>query len=63
MGKKGKEWGHVQAARKISRVDRSVMVLDKVVEYKKRTNLDDPAKKMKGLMRSNPFQALQVDVS
>jgi hypothetical protein len=36
-------------------------VMKKAIEYKKRNNLEEPNKKMKGIMHSNAFQSLDVD--
>jgi hypothetical protein len=36
-------------------------VMKKAIEYKKRSNLEAPNKKMKGIMQSNAFQSLDVD--
>jgi hypothetical protein len=45
-----------------SRIDRSVKIMDKAKKLKKKTNLEVPAsKKLSGIMRSNPFNLLQVD--
>jgi hypothetical protein len=49
-GKKKKAWGPVQATRQSSRVDTSINVMKKAIEYKKRSNLEEPNKKMKGIM-------------
>jgi hypothetical protein len=60
-GRKKKAWGPVQATRQSSRVDTSINVMKKAIEYKKRSNLEEPNKKMKGIMQSNVFQSLDVD--
>jgi hypothetical protein len=49
-GRKKKAWGLVQATRQSSRVDTSINVMKKAIEYKKRSNLEEPNKKMKGIM-------------
>jgi hypothetical protein len=59
--RKRKVWGPVQATRQSSSVDRSMNVMKKAIEYKKRNNLEEPNKKMKGIMQSNTFQSLDVD--
>jgi hypothetical protein len=59
--RKKKAWGPVQATRQSSRVDRSMNVMKKAIEYKKKNNLEEPNKKMKGIMHSNAFQSLDVD--
>jgi hypothetical protein len=59
--RKKKVWGPVQATRQSSRVDRSMNVMKKAIEYKKKNNLEEPNKKMKGIMHSNAFQSLDVD--
>jgi hypothetical protein len=56
-----KVWGPAQATRQSSRVDRSMNVMKKSIEYKKRSNLEEPNKKIKGIMQSNVFQSLDVD--
>jgi hypothetical protein len=48
--RKRKVWGPVQATRQSSSVDRSMNVMKKTIEYKKRNNLEEPTKKMKGIM-------------
>jgi hypothetical protein len=53
--RKKKAWGPVQATRRSSRVDRSMNVIKKSIEYKKKNNLEEPNKKMKGIMHSNAF--------
>jgi adenylosuccinate synthase len=35
--------------------------MKKAIEYKKKNNLEEPNKKMKGIMHSNAFQSLDVD--
>jgi hypothetical protein len=49
-------------------MDRSIKVLDKAMEYKRRINLEEFNKKMKSIMlsnsflkKSNPFHVLLVD--
>jgi hypothetical protein len=61
-GKKQKIWGPVMATRQSNRIDRSMKIMDKAKELKKKTNLELPAsKKLSGIMRSNPFNLLQFD--
>ncbi|KAK1653959.1 hypothetical protein QYE76_071764 [Lolium multiflorum] len=59
--RENKVWGPVQATRQSSRVDISMNVMEKAMEYKRRSNLDEPNKKMKGIIQSNAFQSLDVD--
>jgi hypothetical protein len=61
-GKKQKTWGPVMATRQSNRIDRSVKIMDKVKELKKKINLEILAsKKLSGIMKSNPFNLLQFD--
>jgi hypothetical protein len=61
-GKKQKIWGPVMATRQSNRIDRSMKIMDKARELKKKINLEMPAsKKLSGIMRSNPFNLLQFD--
>jgi hypothetical protein len=61
-GKKQKTWGPVMATRQSNRIDRSVKIMDKAKELKKKINLEIPAsKKLSGIMKSNPFNLLQFD--
>jgi hypothetical protein len=61
-GKKQKTWGPVMATRQSNRIDRSMKIMDKAKEMKKKINLEIPAsKKLLGIMKSNPFTLLQFD--
>jgi hypothetical protein len=61
-GKKHKTWGPVMATRQSNRVDRSMKIMDKAKELKKKINLEMSAsKKLSGIMKSNPFNLLQFD--
>jgi hypothetical protein len=61
-GKKQKTWGPVMATRQSNRIDRSMKIMDKAKEMKKKINLEIPAsKKLSGIMKSNPFTLLQFD--
>jgi hypothetical protein len=61
-GKKQKTWGPVMATRQSNRVDRSMKIMDKAKELKKKINLEMLAsKKLSGIMKSNPFNLLQFD--
>jgi hypothetical protein len=61
-GKKQKTWGPVMATRQSNRIDRSMKIMDKAKELKKKINLELPAsKKFSGIMSSNPFNILQFD--
>jgi hypothetical protein len=55
---KKQKWGHVQAVRQSSRIDRSKNIMEKAEERKRKTNLEIP--KMKGIMCSNPFTVLPI---
>jgi hypothetical protein len=60
--KKQKTWGPVMPIRQSNRIDRSMNVMDKVKELKKKINLEVPAsKKLSGIMRNNLFNLLQFD--
>jgi hypothetical protein len=59
--RKCKVWGHVQATMQSSRVDRSMNMMEKSLEYK-RNKLDEPNKKMKSIIQSTTFQSIDVDV-
>ena len=60
---KTSKWGPVPPTRKSNRIDSSKRVVDKAIEYKKMTNLEIPRnKKMSGIMHSNPFNLLSLDV-
>jgi hypothetical protein len=61
-GKKQKTWGPVMPTRQSNRIDRSMKIMDKAKEMKKKINLEIPAsKKLSGIMKSNPFTLLQFD--
>jgi hypothetical protein len=50
------------ATRQSNRIDRSMKIMDKAKELKKKINLELPAsKKLSGIMSSNPFNILQFD--
>jgi hypothetical protein len=60
--KKQKTWGPVMPTRQSNRIDRSMKIMDKAKEQKKKINLEMPAsKKLLGIMKSNPFNLLQFD--
>ena len=59
--KKQKVWGPVQPTRQSSRINRSTSVMEKAQEMQRRKNLEQPARKMSGISRTNPFNALQWD--
>jgi hypothetical protein len=62
QGKKQKTWGPVMATRQSNRIDRSMKIMDKAKEMKKKINLEIPAsKKLSGIMKSNPFNLLHFD--
>jgi hypothetical protein len=58
-GKKQKKaWGPVQPSRQIDRIDRSKNVMDKAMELKEKKNNLGAAKKMTGIIKSNPLHVL-----
>jgi hypothetical protein len=60
--KKQKTWGPVVPTRQSNRIDRSMKIMDKAKELKKKISLEMPAsKKPSGIMKSNPFNLLHFD--